>query len=255
MKRKVFIAGASGVVGRILCRLLVDDGWLVTGMTRSSDKALRLRALGVNPVVVDVFDRALLSRVISEIQPEIVVHQLTDLPPALDPASMAEAVTRNARIREVGTSNLLAAALTAGVRRMVAQSIAFAYLPGPLPYREDSPLNTDAPGRAGINARGVASLEKQVLQSPLEGIVLRYGRFYGPGTGREYPLSGGALHVEAAADAARRALVCGNKGIYNIAEADGTVSCRKAADDLGWESGFRMMKCQPRSMPPQRHSP
>jgi hypothetical protein len=95
----------------------------------------------------------------------------------MDPSQMAEASARNARMREIGTRHLVAAAVTAGAKRLIAQSIAFAYAPGPLPYREDAPLNVDAPDRAGVSARGVASLESQVLNAPLEGIVLRYAGF------------------------------------------------------------------------------
>lgn len=153
---------------------------------------------------------------------------------------MAAATIRNARIREIGTHNLLVAAIAAGVKRLVAQSIAFAYAPGPLPCDETAPLNVDAPDRAGLTARGVASLEKQVLAAPLEGIILRYGKFYGPGTGFDQPARGGAVHVDAAADAARRAVTRGTRGIYNIAEEDGTVSSRKAVRELGWQAGFRM---------------
>jgi nucleoside-diphosphate-sugar epimerase len=169
-----------------------------------------------------------------------VVHQLTDLPPGLEPAKMAEALVRNARIREIGTRNLLAAALAAKVTRVVAQSIAFAYAPGPLPYDENAPLNVAAPNGAGLSARGVASLEEQVLHAPLEGIILRYGKFYGPGSGFDRPASGGPVHVEAAADAARRAITRGRPGIYNIAEEDGAVSSRKAAVELGWRPDFRI---------------
>ena len=138
MTKRIFVAGASGAVGRRLCRLLVGDGWTVTGTTRSPERASVLRDIGVAPVIVDVFDEAQLRRAIAEVQPEMVVHQLTDLPPALDPARMAEALVRTARIRDVGTRNLLAAAVAAGARRVVAQSIAFAYAPGPKPYREGS---------------------------------------------------------------------------------------------------------------------
>ena len=123
---------------------------------------------------------------------------------------------------------------------MVAQSIAFAYAPGPMPYPEDTPLNVTAPDRAGLSARGVASLERQVLQAPLEGIVLRYGRLHGPGTGFDAPQKVCPLHVDAAADAARRAATRGAKGIYNIAADDGTVSIRKAVDQLGWNPDFRI---------------
>jgi nucleoside-diphosphate-sugar epimerase len=234
MNRKVFIAGASGAIGRRLCRLLVDEGWSVTGTTRSLNKAPMLRDLGVEPVIVDVFDATLLRDVVGKAQPEIVVHQLTDLPPALDPAKMAEALVQTARLREIGTRNLVAAAVAANVKRVVAQSLAFAYAPGPTPYREEAPLMQDE------NVRALASLEQQVLAAPLTGIVLRYGKLYGPGTGFDSPASGGPLHVDEAADAARRALTRGQAGIYNIAQEDGTVSVKKAADALGWVPGFRL---------------
>jgi nucleoside-diphosphate-sugar epimerase len=230
--KRILVAGASGVIGRRLCRLLLEDGWDVTGTTRSSDKASALRSIGVVPAIVDVFDETALRHVVMEAQPAIIMHQLTDLPPALDPAKMAEARIRNARIRDVGTRNLLAAAIAAGAKRMIAQSIAFAYAPGPLPYHEDAPLSVDAPA--------VASLEQQVLQAPLVGIILRYGKFYGPGTGFDNPPSGGPVHVDAAADAARRAVTGGRPGIYNIAEEDGTISSCRAAIELGWSPDFRI---------------
>ncbi len=232
MMKRIFVAGASGAIGRRLCRLLIANGWQVTGTTRSAEKVSDLRALGVEPVIVDVFDAALLHRIVADAQPEIVIHQLTDLPPALDPAKMAEASIRNTRLRDLGTRNLLAAAVAANVKRMVAQSISFAYAPGPLPYHEDAPLN--------VEARGVASLEQQVLTAPLIGIVLRYGKFYGPGGGIDNPPSGGPVHVDAAADAARRALTCRTPGIYNVAEDDGTVSIAKATEELGWQPDFRI---------------
>jgi nucleoside-diphosphate-sugar epimerase len=239
---RILVAGASGVVGRQMCHLLVQDGWQVTGTTRSSDKAAALRALGVTPAIVDVFDEAALRQVAIEAQPTIVIHQLTDLPPGLDPARMAEARIRNARIREVGTRNLVTAAIAAGAKRMIAQSIAFVYAPGPMPYHEEWPLSADAPS--------VASLEQQVLQAPLVGIILRYGKFYGPGTGFDDPPTGGPVHVEAAADAARRAVTRGGAGIYNIAEDDGTVAIHRATTELGWSPDFRIGEPIP-----NQHSP
>jgi nucleoside-diphosphate-sugar epimerase len=244
-KPTILLAGASGVIGRRLCRLLVDDGYPMIGLTRSPDKATALRSLGIEPVIVDVFDQERLRDVLAAAQPEIVIHQLTDLPPRLEPSQMAEAMVRNARIREIGTRNLLAATLATHARRMIAQSIAFAYAPGPLPYDEHAPLNVDAPDRTGLTARGVASLEQQVLQAPLEGIILRYGKLYGPGTGFEQPATGGAVHVDAAADAARRAVTRGKRGVYNIAEEEGTVSSCKAAAELGWRAEFRISEPKP----------
>ena len=238
MKRRVLVAGASGAIGRRLCRLLVSEGWTVIGTTRFREKAPMLRDLGVEPAIVDVFNEALLLEVVRKAQPEIVVHQLTDLPPALDPTKMAEALVRNARLRDVGTRSLIAAAIAAGAKRMVAQSLAFVYAPGPMPYREDAPLCLDDP-LYGETARAVASLEQQVLAAPLTGIVLRYGKLYGPGTGFDLPASGGPVHVDDAADAARRALTRGETGVYNIAEDDGAVSINKAAEALGWVPGFR----------------
>lgn len=232
MKRRIFIAGATGAVGTPLSKLLVADGWQVTGTTRKPERADALRAIGVEPVIVDVFDAEKLLAAVLAAQPDVVVHQLTDLPPGLDPARMEAGRVRNARIREEGTRNLVAAAVAAGAKRLIAQSIAFAYAPGPTPYREDAPLDP--------SARAVASLEQQVLSTPMVGIVLRYGRFYGPGTGFETPAAGGAVHVEAAADAARRAVTRGTQGVYNIAEPGEALSSAKANDELGWKADFRI---------------
>ena len=228
---KIFIAGATGAVGHPLSQLLVADGHEVTGTTRKPDRADELRALGVNAVIVDVFDAASLLKVLLAARPDVVIHQLTDLPPGLAPAEMEAGRARNARIREEGTRNLVAAATAAGARRMIAQSIAFAYASGPTPHREDAPLDPAA--------HAVASLEQQVLAAPMIGIVLRYGRFYGPGTGFDKPAAGGAVHVDAAADAARRAVTQGAKGIYNVAELNETVSSEKATAELGWTPDFR----------------
>jgi nucleoside-diphosphate-sugar epimerase len=213
----------------------------VIGTTRHREKTPLLRALGVTPVVVDVLDEAALRRAVADAEPAIVIHQLTDLPPGLDPAQMPAARERNAHLREVGTRHLVAAAVAAGARRLIAQSIAFAYAPGPRPYAEQAPLDVDAvdPGWRRT-VRAVASLEQQVLGAGLAGIVLRYGRLYGPGTGVDRPPSSAALHVDAAADAARRALTLGDPGVYNIAEDDGTVASTKAMAAFGWRPDFRL---------------
>lgn len=228
-QNRILVAGATGVIGRRLCPMLVEDGWHVTGTTRFPEKLGGLHAMGVDAAVVDVFDEKKLLEVVTRARPDIVVHQLTDLPPGLDPAKMAEGRIRNARIRDVGTRNLIAAAVACGVNRMVVQSIAFVYEPGPMPYLEESPLSVAS----------VAHFEQQVMDAPFVGIVLRYGKLYGPGTGFGTPPSHGPVHVDAAADAARRAVTRGKGGIYNIAEDDGTVSSEKAARELLWRSAFR----------------
>jgi nucleoside-diphosphate-sugar epimerase len=228
-----FVAGAGGAIGRVLCELLLADGWRVAGTTRRATTADELRLLGVMPVVVDVFDRDALVRAVVDVAPDVVVHQLTDLPKTFDSASMAAARVRNARIREIGTANLVAAATRSSARRIVAQSIAFAYAPGPRPHTEDSPLDL-------VAAPAVVSLEMQVLGCGLDGIVLRYGRLYGPRTWTPTPSGESPVHVDAAADAARRALTRGRHGIYNVAEEDGAVASARARTDLGWSADFRM---------------
>lgn len=238
-KQRVFVAGASGAIGRSLCRLLVDAGWQVTGTTRSPEKAGLLQSLGVIPAVVDVYDESALQEHMHRAAPDVVVHQLTDLAGIDDPQQTQAVLARNARIRTEGTRNLVAAATAAGARRMVAQSIAFVYAPGPQPHNEDAPLALDD-AKLGQTARAVSSLEEQVLAAPFEGVVLRYGRLYGPGTGIAAPSGPAPLHIGAAADATRRAMTQGEPGIYNIAEEDGTVSCAKAARLLGWNAAFRL---------------
>jgi nucleoside-diphosphate-sugar epimerase len=237
--RTLFLAGVSGVIGRRLAPLLAAEGWRVVGMTRSREKAAGLRALGIEAVIVDVFDALSLTAAVAEAEPEVIVHQLTDLPPVLDPARMVEATARNARIRDEGTRNLVQAAVGARARRFIAQSIAFAYAEGPTPHDEGDALAVAAEGRAGVSARGVASLEAQTLAAPFDGAVLRYGRLYGPGTGFESPAGAAPLHVDAAAKAVLLVLAHGARGIFNIAEDDGAVSSEKAKQELHWSATWR----------------
>ncbi|RWX74763.1 NAD(P)-dependent oxidoreductase [Neorhizobium lilium] len=240
MTKTIFLAGASGAVGRRLVPMLRLEGWRVVGLTRSPAKCEALAAMGAEPVVADIFDATELRRVVSNIKPTVIIHQLTDLPPGLDPARMEEATVRNARIREEGTRNLVAAAIVGGASRIVAQSVAFAYADGPLPHFEEATLAIQAPGRAGVSARGVASLESQVLGGPLDGVVLRYGRLYGPGTGFETAAGAAPVHVDAAAYAAVLTAERGAHGAYNIAEDDGQVSSEKAKRELGWSPAWRL---------------
>jgi uncharacterized protein YbjT (DUF2867 family) len=155
---RVFLAGASGVIGIRLTALLTAAGHDVAGMTRSPDKAASISALGATPVVCDVFDARALTAAVVEFRPDVVLHELTDLPD--DVARISEFGASNARIRREGTRNLLAAAKAAGVSRFLAQSIAW-----------------EIPGDAGL---ATADLESAVLAAG--GVVLRYGQFYGPGT-------------------------------------------------------------------------
>lgn len=230
---KVFLAGATGVVGRRLAVLLRRAGHEVAGTTRSQGKVAALRAIGVAPVVVDAYDAQRMKLAVHAAQPDVIVHQLTDLPQAIDPTTMPAALEANARLRIEGTRNLVDAALTSGVRRMIAQSIAFAYAPGQGPLSEEHPINPAA--------TGVIALEDAVLRTDgIEGIVLRYGRFYGPGTWTEVANGTGPLHVDAAAQAALLALTRGKPGIYNLAEDDGALSSEKAKRDLGFDATFRM---------------
>ena len=181
---RIFLAGASGAVGRRLIPLLLADGHRVTGTTRSAAKAAELETHGVTPVVLDVFDAGALRDAVVKASSEIVIHQLTDLPQVLDPEQMAASRQRNTRLRVEGTANLVAAARAAGSRRLIAQSIAFAYAGGPEPHAETDPLaSLEGEDPSAITARGVRALEDAVLgASGIEGIVLRYGRLYGPGT-------------------------------------------------------------------------
>lgn len=235
---RIFLAGAAGVIGRRLTPLLVLMGHEVTGTTRSAAKAGSIEAMCGRPVIVDVFDAEALKRAVVAARPEVVIHQLTDLPDVNDPANYAATREANARIRIEGTRNLMAAAKAAGARRAIAQSIAFAYAPGPEPHHEDDLLVVEGPSKR--TSEGVTALEWAVLRTPpLEGVVLRYGRLYGPGTWTETPQGRGPLHVDAAAHAALLALERGS-GIYNIAEDDGAVAITRARMELGFDPTMRL---------------
>jgi uncharacterized protein YbjT (DUF2867 family) len=174
---RIFLAGATGVLGRRIVPLLVAGGHTVAGLTRSPEKADYLRSLGVTPIICDVFDAHALSAAVSSFAPEAVMHQLTDLPDRLD--QLADFGPRNDRMRTEGTRNLLAAARAAGAEHLIAQSIAW---------------------RPAGRGEAVEELERQVLAE--KGVVVRYGQLYGPGTfyPDEPPLPP-RIHVDAAAKA------------------------------------------------------
>lgn len=237
---KILLAGAGGAIGRRLVPLLRAAGHDVVGTTRSADKTAALRALGAEPTVVDVFDAAALTRIVQAALPEVVIHQLTDLPYAPNTPGYEEGLDRNARLRIDGTRNLVAAAKKAGVRRLIAQSIAFVYAPGDGIRVESDPLDLAATGVRKRTVDGVMALEDATLQMP-EGIVLRYGLLFGPGTWFEREKRGKpGLHVDAAAQAALLAVTKGARGIYNIAEDDGAISSEKAKRELGFDASFRI---------------
>jgi nucleoside-diphosphate-sugar epimerase len=236
---KIFLAGASGVIGRRLTPLLLAAGHHVTGMTRSAANARALEAAGIAAVVVDVFDADALKAAVMRAAPEIVIHQLTDLPQIFDEAELAASYPRNARIRTEGTHNLIAAAKAVSARRFIVQSIAFGYAPGSAPHTEADPLNL-ADGPRLVTVRGAADMERQVLASGIEAIILRYGFFYGPGAWTNEPDRKPSIHVDAAAHAAAIAVTRGRPGIYNIAEDEGMVSIAKARSELGFDPAFRL---------------
>jgi nucleoside-diphosphate-sugar epimerase len=234
---RVFVAGASGAIGRPLVRQLLAAGHEVTGMTRREERADEIRAAGAGAVVCDVFDAEVLKRVVAAAAPEAVVHVLTALPRRYDPKGDYLAATN--RVRVEGTSNLIAAAQAAGARRIVAESIAFAYRPrGGWVKDEEEPLFEDAPGRFGTAFGAVAELERQVLGAAgIEGIALRYGWLYGSGTyfdrggqqadeviRRRFPVVGKGtgtfsfIHVDDAAGATVAALERGAPGAYNVVD-------------------------------------
>jgi nucleoside-diphosphate-sugar epimerase len=237
----IFLAGASGVVGRRLVPMLRDAGHLVTGTTRSPEKAAALATLGARAVVVDAYDARALLKAMYAANPDVVIHQLTDLPDTVDPQTYPAALARNSRLRIEGTRNLVAAAEMSGARRIVAQSVAFAYAPGAGPHEETAPLDHAAEGARRTLVEGISALEKSVTGSTgLEGVVLRYAYFYGPGTWDMAPTRRPPIHVDAAAHAALLAVTRGAPGIYNIAEDDGLVSIAKARRDLGFDPQFRI---------------
>jgi nucleoside-diphosphate-sugar epimerase len=238
---RIFLAGASGAIGRQLTPLLLAAGHTVTGTTRSAGKAEELKARGIEAVVVDVFDAAALRDAVLRARPDVVIHQLTDLPQTFDRERLAASLVNNARLRIDGTANLVAASLAAGARRLIAQSIAFAYAAGPEPHRENDPLaSAEGDSPEAISARGVRALENAVVNARgMVSIVLRYGRLYGPGTWNT-PNALAPLHVDAAASAAFLAVTRGASGVYNIAEDEGAVTIEKARKALGFDPTFRL---------------
>jgi nucleoside-diphosphate-sugar epimerase len=233
---RIFLAGASGAIGRPLTAMLVAAGHEVTGTTRSADGAARITVAGARAVVVDLFDAANLHLAVAASRPQVVIHQVTDLTLKPGEELSDEQLARNADVREVGTSNLIEAAVAAGAQRVIAQSIAWLYLPGPEPHTEDESIMPADRRAISRTRQGVIELERLVTMDPrLDGIVLRYGRLYGPGTWAKMPPEPPTVHVDAAARAAALGVDHGEPGIYNIVDDDGPVSNAKAGRLLGWQ--------------------
>ena len=192
---RIFLAGATGVIGWRLLPLLVEAGHVVAGMTRSSEKVQQLAALGAEPVVCDVFDAEAVARVIVSFGPDAVVHQVTDLPDSR--AELDRHASRNDRMRTEGTRNLVAAAKIAGADRFVAQSIAW---------------------RPQGRGEAVDNHERQVLE--IGGVVARYGRLYGPGTYYEHELPRPPRILVDTAARATPPLLEAPSGIVTIAEPE-----------------------------------
>jgi nucleoside-diphosphate-sugar epimerase len=233
---RVFVAGASGAIGRPLVPRLLAAGHEVTGMTRRPERAEEIRAAGAEAVVCDAFDAVALSEAVAAARPEVVVHLLTALPQRFKPR--ADLGPTN-RVRVEGTRNLIAAAVAAGARRMVAEGVAFMYAPqGDWVKDEEAPLFDQAPGSFSSAVEAIADLERQVRGAEnLDGVVLRYGWLYGPGTyyerggsqaddtlKRRSPIVGEGtgvfsfIHIDDAAAATVAAVERGEPGVYNIVD-------------------------------------
>ncbi|PTL56640.1 NAD-dependent epimerase/dehydratase family protein [Paraconexibacter algicola] len=238
---KILVAGATGAIGRPLLPRLRAAGHDVAAITRDERRADALRAAGVQAHVADVYDRDAVVAACVAAAPEVVVHQLTALPKALDVRRYRAAMRETNRLRAEATPHLVAGARAAGARRIVAQSISFITAPeGPPVHDEDARPFTDAPAQLRDAVAATLALEETTLAATdLDPVVLRYGFFYGPGTyyapdggtaqeirARRFPLVGGGtgissfVHVEDAADATVAALAGGAGGRYNVTDEE-----------------------------------
>lgn len=237
---RVFVAGATGAIGRRLVPMLVAQGHEVTGLTRAADGRQALERMGAKAFVGDALDADAVRRAVAGPRPDAVVNELTDLPQALNPRKLAEVYARNDRLREEGSRHLLTAAKEAGVPRVVLQSAAYWYAPGGArPAAEEEPLHAGAPEPIGAAVRTMRAVEEAHRAARgLDAVVLRYGMFYGPGTWysregdvgrqvakRRYPVIGRGegtvsfVHVDDAARATVAALT-GPAGTYNVVDDD-----------------------------------
>ncbi|MQY25664.1 NAD-dependent epimerase/dehydratase family protein [Nocardia aurantia] len=225
---RIFVAGATGAIGRPLVAALVTAGHRVIGTSRSAAWVDDVRALGAEGVRLDVFDAGAVERAVADAAPEVVIHQLT----ALSGGISAE----NSRIRQVGTRHLVDAARRAGVERIVAQSISWAYAPGEGPADEAVPLDVDAPEPRARMVAGVRALEETVAELPHH-VVLRYGLLYGPGTWyRRGGLADAVLHGDTSDPAAGfMATLVANDAVASFVHVED--AARAAVEALEWPSG------------------
>jgi 2-alkyl-3-oxoalkanoate reductase len=241
---RVFVAGANGAIGRPLVPRLVAAGHEVTGTTRSQASAEAIQAAGATPAVVDALDADALREAVERAAPEVVVHELTALPERFNPRKRGLYDATN-RIRREGTRSLLDAARAAGARRFVCQSIAFAYAPAAEPevMDEEAPLNLDAPPPFSEGMRVIAEMERAVLDAELEGLVLRYGWFYGPGT---YYGEGGSL----ASDVRRRRfpVVGSGSGLFSFIHVDDAAEATVAAGERGAPGVYNVVDDEPAAL-------
>jgi nucleoside-diphosphate-sugar epimerase len=236
---RVFIAGATGAVGSRLVPLLVSAGHSVVGLTRNPAKADAIRRAGAEPAVADALNRAATVAAVASAKPDVIVHEMTSLSAASDLRRFEQTFAATNRLRTEGLNNLLAGAKQAGTRRIVAQSFCgwpYAREGGPV-KAEGDPLDPEPPRELRRTLEAIRYLENGLTaSSEIEGVVLRYGAFYGPNTGlfdgpmidqlrrRRVPLIGDAngwwsfLHVEDAAAATAIAVERGAPGIYNIVD-------------------------------------
>ncbi len=239
---KILVAGATGVIGRRLVPQLINAGHSVLGTTRDPAGAAALRQLGARSAVVDAFDSRQLHALMRAERPEVVIDQLTSLPANIDARKIDTQLAANDRLRVEGTRNVLEAARLTGVRRVVAQSYAPVYEPrGSWVKSETDALYLNAPQPYRRTVLAVQALERMVLETAdVEGVVLRYGYLYGPGTAYaadgsyaelvradQFPIAGAGrgmfsfVHVDDAAAAAVLALVA-PCGVYNISDDEPT---------------------------------
>ena len=239
---KVFVAGATGALGKQLVPKLVGSGHDVWGTTRSESRAALVSDLGARPVVLDALDADAVGEAVSAVEPDVIVHQLTALSGALDLRRFERTFAQTNRLRTEGTDILLSAARAAGTRRFVAQSYAgwpSARSGGPVKTEED-PLDMDPPAAVRTTSEAIRYLERAVTQADwIEGVVLRYGGFYGPGTSleldppgemlemirkRKFPIVGAGggvwsfIHIEDAGEATLRAVESGAPGRDNVVD-------------------------------------